>query len=163
MRIKDIDGYKGLYQISDDGRVWNVIKKFWLKASVGSSGYLLVHLRKAGKVTTHSVHRLVAKAFVPNINNKDEVNHLNENKKDNRAENLEWVTKRENLIYGNRIKRMIEKERHEIEQRNIDGSYINTYFSISDASRKTGIEKSSISKCVRGKYKTAGGYIWKLS
>jgi hypothetical protein len=80
------------YAVTDDGRVWSYKTSQWLKPATTSRGYPCVRLH--GK--THSVHRLVAAAFCNNADNKDCVNHINGDKSDNRAENLEWVTHSEN-------------------------------------------------------------------
>jgi hypothetical protein len=160
--LKDIPGYEGLYQVSDDGRIWNIAKSVWLKSSKSNTGYLVVHLRKNKKVITHSVHRLVAMAFVPNRHCRPQVNHINENKTDNRAENLEWVTARENLMYGDRLERAISKQCFPVEQIDLDGNVVKRYPSLKEANRQTGVSAGNISACTRGKKKTAGGYKWRL-
>lgn len=93
---KDIPGYEGLYQISNLGNVYSVRSKKQLATSKRTT-YSLVCLSKTGKHECFYLHRLVAKAFVPNPENKPQVNHINCNRHDNRAENLEWVTWDENL------------------------------------------------------------------
>lgn len=109
---KDIENYEGLYQVSNLGRVRRVdsevntgiknsekriCKGGMLKQNLKRNGYLSVDLSKEQKVKTISVHRLVAKAFILNDDeNKNQVNHINANKQDNRVENLEWVTPQEN-------------------------------------------------------------------
>tara|TARA_R110000868_G_scaffold125258_6_gene330968 strand:+ start:7817 stop:8521 length:705 start_codon:yes stop_codon:yes gene_type:complete len=110
---KDIEGYEGLYQISDLLRIKRVeIKK---KSSYGGTsllkericsvfendGYVYVSLYKNAKCNKFSIHRLVAKHFIPNPENKPQVNHINGIKNDNRLENLEWCTPRENSIHYN--------------------------------------------------------------
>jgi hypothetical protein len=163
--LKDIPGYEGLYQVSDDGRVWNVTKSVWLKSSKSNTGYLVVHLRKNKQATTHSVHRLVAMAFIPNRHCRPQVNHINENKTDNRAENLEWVTARENLMYGSRLKRAMSKISRQcfpVEQLSLDDNVVKRYPSLKEASRQTGLSAGNISACTRGKKKTTGGYKWRL-
>ena len=160
--LKDIPGYEGLYKVSDDGRIFNIAERFEVKASKGSSGYLLVHLRKGNAVSTKYVHRLVAMAFVANPQCLAQVNHKNEIKTDNRASNLEWVSHRDNLLYGSRLDRAIAKEKFAIEQRSIDGQLLSTFLSISEAARATGINKGNICACARGRHKTAGGFRWVL-
>jgi len=101
---KEIEGYEGFYEVSDQGQVRRVGKATGavqgriLKLKAGTSGYPIVHLSKENKVRTHMVHRLVAKAFLPN--RKEQVNHINGDKLDNRAENLEWVTQSENMRHA---------------------------------------------------------------
>jgi hypothetical protein len=101
----EIQGYEGLYSVTSDGRVWshpkgtNTKNGRWL--SLDNSGrYPVVGLMKDGKKKRHSVHRLVAQAYVLNPNNLPQVNHINGNRTDNRAENLEWVTSSENRIHA---------------------------------------------------------------
>lgn len=95
---KDIAGYEGRYQVSDMGRVRNKTGRI-LSPAKNSRGYQRVLLCKDGKKKNHSVHRLVALAFVPIGREGLEVNHINGIKTDNRAENLEWVTRSENMAH----------------------------------------------------------------
>lgn len=102
---RDIDGYEGMYQVSDLGRVRSL--KFGkvrvLKGTKNSDGYLIVDLLRGGKRTRKSisVHRLVAQAFIPNYDDsKTVVNHKNEIRTDNRVDNLEWCTIQYNVTYN---------------------------------------------------------------
>lgn len=112
---KDIEGYEGCYQVSNLGNVrsldriiGNALRKGKiLKELKNKDGYLVVGLHKDGKRKKFFMHRLVAQAFIPNPDNKKEVNHMNicnlsidENKKYNAIENLEWTTHDENLIHS---------------------------------------------------------------
>lgn len=100
---KDIDGYDGMYQVSDLGRVRSKKYGRWkvLKNGTTGSGYLTVCLFKDNKVKGLLVHRLVASAFIPNTDEtKTIINHINEDKTDNRVENLEWCDYRYNLTYN---------------------------------------------------------------
>ena len=100
---KDIDGYDGMYQVSDLGRVRSKKYGRWkvLKNGTTGSGYLTVCLFKDNKVKGLLVHRLVAQAFIPNSDEtKTIINHRNECKSDNRVENLEWCDYMYNLSYN---------------------------------------------------------------
>lgn len=114
---KDIEGYEGLYQVSNMGRVkslgatnrvgWHLREKI-LKQTIEPKGYLKVGLRKNNKIQTVRVHRLVANAFLPNPFNLPQVNHKDENKTNNHVENLEWCTNKYNNNYGSKPKKSAE-------------------------------------------------------
>lgn len=91
---KDIEGYEGVYHVSNLGRVKRVATNRVLQPYRNKVGYLLVYLCKNGKRKTHRIHRLVAQSFIPNQENKPEVNHLDENKSNNMVSNLEWSTRK---------------------------------------------------------------------
>lgn len=112
---KDVVGYEGYYEVSSYGRVRSVSRfvntgilhsetKYHvgkiLKLNLKKTGYLTADLSKNNRVKTLSVHRLVANAFIPHIEGKNVVNHKNLNKTDNRIENLEWVTYKENSVHA---------------------------------------------------------------
>ena len=98
--FKDIKGYEGLYQVSNHGEVKSLISKKILNPRKSPNGYYRVALYSGKKPTNHSIHVLVANSFIENPNNKSQVNHRNGDKKDNRAENLEWVTPSENIKHA---------------------------------------------------------------
>lgn len=97
---KDIKDYEGLYQISNLGRVKSMKTNRYLKPSINTSGYYRVGLSKDYKSTQYKVHRLVAVHFIDNPSDYPVINHINGNKVDNTAHNLEWVTHRENSCHG---------------------------------------------------------------
>ena len=100
---KDVEGYEGLYEVSSYGRVKSLNyngckgKVRILKQTFNDKGYLRVGLSKDGKTKTLKTHRLVAIAFIPNVENKPEIDHVNTMPTDNRVENLRWVTRIENM------------------------------------------------------------------
>jgi len=94
---KDIDGYNGVYKVSNIGNVINAKKNKKLKQQIDRYGYPQIKLSKNGYGCYKNIHRLVAKAFIPNPKNKPQVNHINHIRSDNRTENLEWNTAIENV------------------------------------------------------------------
>lgn len=173
---RDIPEYFGLYQISNFGRVRSIGygKERILKQRKDKDGYLIVNLWKDGKVKTFKVHRLVALAFLPNPDNLPQVNHKNEDKTDNRVENLEWCSAKYNINYGTCIKRRAEKQSKSIKgvfinrsdqskpvaQFTKEGTLIGIYPSTAEAERQ-GFQSSHIASCCRGERKTHKGYLWK--
>ena len=93
---RDVIGYDGLYRVSNMGRIHG--PRRILKPGADGGGYLAVNLCKDGKQILTKVHRIVAMAFISNPDNKVEVDHINRNRQDNRSENLQWATKRENML-----------------------------------------------------------------
>lgn len=113
--MKDILGYEGQYSVTKDGKVFSHKRKRFLKPT-NLKGYKRVKLRDSNnnqKINNKLVHRLVAQAFIPNPNNKLEINHKNSIRDDNRVDNLEWVTRSENnqhaWTYGNKVFKITEK------------------------------------------------------
>ena len=102
---KEIPGYEGLYEVSNIGNVRRVSDLMVLKFS-DLKGYCRVRLRKDGKRKMYLVHRLVAQAFIPNPLNLPQVNHIDENKKNNNIDNLEWCDQTYNNLYGTRLERI---------------------------------------------------------
>ncbi|NFG01740.1 hypothetical protein FCV36_05215 [Clostridium sporogenes] len=104
---KDIKGYEGLYQVSNLGKVKSLIttqsRRIGILKSYNHSGYRRINLYKNGKGKKYYIHRLVAKAFISNVNNYPEVNHIDGNKQNNRVENLEWCTSSQNQIHAFKI------------------------------------------------------------
>lgn len=96
--LKPCPGFEGLYFVSADGFVYGK-NKTRLK-TFDCEGYEYISLRKGGRKYTKRVHRLVAKAFISNPNNLPEINHIDENKKNNAINNLEWCTSSYNKTYG---------------------------------------------------------------
>lgn len=166
---KDIKGYEGRYQISDQGRVKSlpktrgrgvgcVYEEIILTAAAHNRGYLHVQLRSNGRGKSVDVHRLVAEAFIPNPHNLPQVNHINGVKTDNRVDNLEWCTNGENQLHKYRVLGVKPFGKPVI--------CIETgaeYASAFAVMRHKGIDSSTIAACCRGKRKTAGGYHWRYA
>lgn len=102
VEVRDIAGFEGLYGIAADGRIWSYRKRCWRRPSTNNCGYAIVGLKLKGVERGLLVHRLVALAWVTNDEpeSKREVNHLDGVKLHNSAENLEWSTRRQNLIHA---------------------------------------------------------------
>lgn len=167
--FKDIEGYEGLYQISNFGRVKslgngnsNNSKERILKPAKNNNGYLCVELSKQGKRKMHLVHRLVAQAFIENHNNLPQVNHKNQIKTDNQVGNLEFCTAAYNCNYGTHNQRVAESNtNHPNKSKQVlclETGII--YPSTKEVQRQTGFSQGNISECCNGKRKTCGGFHW---
>ena len=112
---KDIKGYEGIYEI-EGNRVFSLKcgKVMEMTPQTLVSGYQQIGLTKNGVRTFYYLHRLVAEAFVPNPDNKPEINHINGDKSDNRPENLQWATKSENIkhSYDRGLRKVLKGENH---------------------------------------------------
>ena len=162
---KDIPGYEGLYRVSNLGRVMSLYKnKNKILIPQLKKGYYQISIKNNIKRKWCPVHRLVAQAFIDNPNNYPVINHIDEDKLNNKAENLEWCTTAYNNCYGTRLKRVSEtnKLRKEILQYTLDGKLVKEFFSMREASKQTGFSMTNISNCVNGIFKQANGYIWKV-
>ena len=153
---KDIKGYEGLYQVSNLGMVYSFKSNKYLKKLNNTGGYLRVQLCKHGKVTNQSIHRIVAEAFIPNPDNKPQVNHIDENKENNMVSNLEWVTAKENCNHGTRSKRLYKP----IRAIDIANGEYNHYVSVGGCAEKLNLKYQNISAVLNGRQKTAGGYVF---
>ena len=168
---KDVVGYEGKYQVSNMGRVkslrmWSSVQRRYvsrervLKQHKSLHGYLQIGLKTEGSRKLGLVHRLVAEAFIPNAENRREVNHINGIKTDNRVENLEWNTSHQNKVhaYANGL---MKHSTRRVVQIDLRGNAIKEWESIKDAGLGTGAEVRNIGACCRGERKSAGGYIWR--
>ena len=171
---KDVKDYEGLYQVSTLGRVRSLDKYIdaknrnvdkvlrrgkILKPAYNKCGYLRVSLYKNGKRTSFYVHRLVAKAFIPNPDNLPLVNHKDEVKDNNYPYNLEWCTDEYNQHYGTAIKRRAEKHSKKVYQYDLKGNLIKEWSNAYEVGRN-GFTRSHVAKCCLGKQKTHKGFIW---
>jgi len=172
---KDVPGYEGLYQISTFGRVkslprikrtkaWQITSERILKPRVSGKEYLSVVLfDKKHEKKQWKVHRLVAIAFLPNPEELLEVNHKDENKGNNRADNLEWCTRSYNVKYGKRIEKQSKRLQKRVIMCGDDGDAILEFESIKSAAQYIGVDPTQISRASNpGNKKTkAGGYLWR--
>ena len=167
---KEIAGYEGLYEVSDQGRVKSLKfgKEKILKPVKNPRGYLQVNLCKDGHVKRSTVHRLVAEAFIPNTQGLETVNHKDEVKSNNAVSNLEWMSQKDNCNYGTRNKRVAEAQINHPKKSKVvqmfdksTGELLATFPSTHEAARVTEIKRASISHCCTGISKSAGGYVWK--
>ena len=169
-----IIGYEGSYKVSNFGNIKSlkrvvknslngtrVVKEKILKLQKDKDKYLSVGLCRNSIMKTFKVHRLVAQAFIVNPLNKPQVNHINGTKIDNRVENLEYVTARENTqhswVMGLQNNHTLRKK---VLMLSLDNEPLLWFDSIAEASKNTYIVRSSISSRCRGVGKTAGGYKW---
>ena len=166
--MREIEGYEGLYAITEDGQVYSYISKRYLKPAKNHGGYLTVCLSsKNGERKRFYIHRLVAFAFIDNPNNYPQVNHKDENKENNNIDNLEWCTSKYNNNYGTHNKRSHENRKNTSlgnhpQARSVECVELHKIFSCAkEASLILGIDNSDIGKCCKGKLKTAGGYHWR--
>jgi hypothetical protein len=178
---KDIKGYEGQYQVSNLGMVRSITRKtnygnnhngsykgVLLKPQNNHGGYLQVKLSNGkNKSKTKTIHRLVAMTFIDNPLKKPCVNHINEIKTDNRVENLEWCTQKENMNHGTIRKRLSilrtnnKKVSLKVGRFDLEGNLLEEYPSMGEAQRN-GYYATNISQVCKGKRSTHGGYIWKV-
>ena len=193
---KPVIGYEGLYEVSSLGRVRSLdridsnnhpLKGVILKPYISNSGYLLVGLYKQQKRDRKLLHRLVAEAFIPNPENKSEIDHINTIKTDNTVflnedgsvnyekTNLRWTTRKENINNPlTKTKMRINarkpskgkygKKQHRskpIIQYDKEGNFIKEWECANDVERVLGISNKHIGSVCLGKRKSCGGYIWK--
>lgn len=176
-----IVGYENEYQINELGQIRTLKdtpkhKKYdLLKPQISKrNGYVYQMLYKNGKKKLLRVHRLVAEAFLANKNNLPQVNHKDGNKQNNCVDNLEWCNQSTNMkhAYKNGLQKPSENQKQSIintnklKQKKVfqikDGKIINVFSGISEASRKTKISVSCISRCCNLKRKSTNGYEWRF-
>lgn len=155
---KDIEGYEGLYQVSNFGRVKSLIRASKvLSAKTNGCGHMSVRLCNKGEHKDFLVHRLVATAFCHKPNGCNVVHHIDNNPENNLSDNLKWVTPAENVhsssSVGFRTTRPIVRS---------DG-ITEVYYPSVSAAQKEGFLATSICKCCKGKSKTYKGYTWRYA
>jgi hypothetical protein len=185
---RPVKGYEGLYEVSNMGRVRSVDheveivqskrnykihrKGQLLKPQARQHGYLCVQLHGRGGHSTRnfkslSVHRLVAESFVSNPYDYKEVNHKDEDKTNNRADNLEWCTRQYNTNYGScqirRVRKGADNPRSKpVNQYTRDGQFVRKFDSINEV-RRFGFSIGNVWKCLKGQYSHAYGFVWRFA
>lgn len=171
---KDIEGYEGLYEVSNLGNVRslgngksNKSKEILLKSRKNKYGYLQIGLCKDGKQKTYRIHRLVAQAFIPNPENKKEIDHINTVRDDNRVENLRWSTRVENI--NNNLSKIkysdcrFSFKNHKaksILQFNNNMELVKKWDCTMDIERELGFKHQNISSVCLGKREISFGFKW---
>lgn len=175
----DIPGYKGLYQVSNLGRVKSLDRKVTQKHYSGiiahhtykgklliphkqNTGYYFANLKKDGQTKKEYIHRLVAISFIDNPNNYTYINHIDGNKTNNNVNNLEWCTQSYNIKYAYDNGTKTPPNMKKVKQIK-NGQAIKIYNSLTEAGRETNICWTNISKCCRKLRKQAGGYQWEYT
>jgi hypothetical protein len=169
---KDLEGYEGLYQISNFGNIKSLSKKFFngnhdvvlkerlLKQSYCKDGYKKVCLCKNNKKKSYLIHRLVAKTFVKNPYCYYQVNHKDENKENNMAENLEWCDSKYNVNYGTRNYKISTNVSKGVLQFDLNNKLIKKWDSARKVCNELNFNYDYIMRACREE-KSAYGYIWK--
>lgn len=180
--MKDIPWYEGIYACTKDWAIWSYKRRKYMALSSDKDGYLKVCLSKKWK-TNFRVHRIVCMVYIPNLGQKNHVNHKNGIKIDNRVENLEWCTNGENTLHSYRVlwrnlsdkqinarrqigkniwtKNLVPSKR--IRQLSKTWEFIKDFKSAQEASRNTWIHVSGISMCANWKRNVAWGFLWKYT
>lgn len=177
---KDVVGYEGLYQVSNLGRIKSLPKYHFNKTIIlqpyhNNKGYPVVSLCRNGNTEKKYVHRIVAEAFIPNPENKSEIDHINGDIKDARVSNLRWCTRKENCnfpLYREHSSKegcWMYKRNYDlhpmakkIAQYTLDGKLIKVWSCAKEACDKLGLTKSAVSQCCNGTRNMHKGFIWKF-
>lgn len=169
---RDVKGFEGLYKISDDGKVYSVRRNIILKPKVDRYGYYRVTLWN-GKNNYRTIHRLVAEAFIDNPNELPVVNHKDMNKKNNKVENLEWCSVRENTIHAYINDKEYHKRTKELWKSSLEsiclkidaffnGEYIGSFNSKKEAAKTLNISEKTIYNRLHNKFNSRTGYTFVL-
>ena len=165
MEFRDLKNFEGIYAATEDGQIWSCKRKKFMKISNGNSGYQQLTLRKDGVSKTCYLHRLIAQTFLDNPDNLPEVNHKDENKKNNAVSNLEWCDTPYNRLYGTRVERIANTRINNQTKSKLGMLYCieldKYFFTQSQAEKELNIPHGTICGHIKGRLKKAGGYHWK--
>lgn len=154
------------YMVNEIGDVFSKRRNMILTPKRNHDGYLRIHLWSNNKAVFVSIHRLVAKAFIPNPENKPFVNHKDGNKQNNRVENLEWCTQSENIRHafetGLSKPQVNSKKSKRVKQFDLNGKFIREFPSTMEVERCLNINHTNISYACKH-HSTAGGYKWEYT
>lgn len=169
---RDIKGYEGFYQVSNLGNVRSIFADEHYRAKIlkpheQPNGYVFVNLWKDKKPKHKTIHRLVAEAFIPNPNNYPCVNHKDENKQNNRVDNLEFCTHSYNMNYGKRAEKCLATRKSRggftaektVLKCNTDGNIVEEWKYLMEAKRN-GYSRRMIQFCFTNPNKTYCGCRW---
>lgn len=149
------------YLVSVCGKIFSKRFKKELTPKKNWDGYHRIQIWKNGKCKMIQWHRVVAQTYIPNPEGKPNVNHINGVKDDNRVENLEWCTQKENIEHSWEMG--LSKTNKVVDMLDLDGTYIRTFNTVKDAGEFVNRHNSGITKCARGDIQTCGGYKWRYS
>lgn len=150
------------YEVNNLGQVRHKKRKQILKPRSNNGGYQYVNFKIEGKNTNFGVHRIVANAFIPNPNGYAEVNHKDYDRTNNCIENLEWVTSSQNKQHAYLKEENKVSRGKKVEQYTLDGNYIKTFNSVSEAAMAMNCCVAAISNCCSGRSKTSQKYRWRF-
>lgn len=176
---RPVVGWEGLYEVSSLGRVRSldrvveqpihhgviISRPYYgcvLSQKIDRRGYCVVNLSRKGKFTGCRVHRLVAEAFIPNPDNLPLINHKDECKTNNHADNLEWCSILYNNKYGTRLDKVAKARSKPVEQLSIEGEHVAFFPSVDAAARKLNVRPNHLSSVLTGNKKSAYGYRWRF-
>lgn len=167
MDKKKVNLFGSEYYVYKNGDIKNAKSKRKLKPYLSSGNYLyIIVATNKGKRKHHiRVHRLVAKAFIPNPNNYKCVNHIDGNKLNNNVDNLEWCDYSQNIkhAYNNGLMKSGGKTKTKVNQYDLNGKFIKTWNSMSEIEKEFNVSHSAIRFCCLNKIKTCKGYIWRYA